>query len=110
MDQQAALRWVKRNIGQFGGDPDDVTIAGQSAGGVSVLAQLVSRGARGLFERAIVESGAFALKQQPLAQAEAFGETFANGGRAARTRRPTASATFRWPTSSTTFRRLPSRA
>ena len=77
MDQQKALRWVKHNIRQFGGNPDDVTIAGQSAGGVSVLAQMVSRGARGLFERAIVESGAFALTQQPLAQAEAFGETFA---------------------------------
>jgi para-nitrobenzyl esterase len=77
MDQQAALRWVKQNIRHFGGDPDDVTIAGQSAGGVSVLAHLVSRGSRGLFERAIVESGAFALTQQPLAQAEAFGESFA---------------------------------
>ena len=62
MDQQAALRWVERNIEQFGGDPDNVTIAGQSAGGLSVLAHLVSRGSRGLFQRAIVQSGAFALK------------------------------------------------
>jgi para-nitrobenzyl esterase len=77
MDQQAALRWVKHNIGQFGGDPDRVTIAGQSAGGVSVLAQLVSPGARGLFQRAIVQSGAFALNQLPLADAEAFGRSFA---------------------------------
>ena len=77
MDQQAALRWVKHNIRQFGGNPNDVTIAGQSAGGVSVLAQMISRGSRGLFDRAIVESGAFALTQQPLAQAEVFGETFA---------------------------------
>jgi para-nitrobenzyl esterase len=77
MDQQAALRWVKHNITHFGGNPHDVTIAGQSAGGVSVLAQLVSRGARGLFQRAIVESGAFALQQQPLAQAEAGGQAFA---------------------------------
>jgi para-nitrobenzyl esterase len=77
MDQQAALRWVQRNIRQFGGDPHNVTIAGESAGGTSVLAQMVSRGSRGLFQRAIIESGAFALNQQPLAPAEANGETFA---------------------------------
>jgi para-nitrobenzyl esterase len=77
MDQQAALRWVQRNIAQFGGDPHNVTIAGQSAGGLSVLAQLVSPGARGLFQRAIVQSGAFALTQQPLAAAEAAGEKLA---------------------------------
>jgi para-nitrobenzyl esterase len=77
MDQQAALRWVQRNIAQFGGDPRNVTIAGQSAGGLSVLAQLVSPGARGLFQRAIVQSGTFALTQRPLATAEAAGQTFA---------------------------------
>jgi para-nitrobenzyl esterase len=77
MDQQAALRWVQHNIGRFGGNPHDVTIAGQSAGGVSVLAHLVSRGSRGLFQRAIVQSGAFALTQQPLADAEAAGQAFA---------------------------------
>ena len=77
MDQQAALRWVQRNIARFGGDPRNVTIAGQSAGGLSVLAQLVSPGARGLFQRAIVQSGTFALNQRPLATAETAGETFA---------------------------------
>jgi para-nitrobenzyl esterase len=77
MDQQAALRWVRQNIARFGGNPHNVTIAGQSAGGLSVLAQMVSRGARGLFQRAIVQSGAFALHQQSLAQAEAAGEAFA---------------------------------
>jgi para-nitrobenzyl esterase len=77
MDQQAALRWVQRNIARFGGDPGNVTIAGQSAGGLSVLAQMVSPGARGLFARAIVQSGTFALNQQPLATAETAGQTFA---------------------------------
>jgi para-nitrobenzyl esterase len=77
MDQQAALRWVQRNIAHFGGDPGNVTIAGQSAGGLSVLAQMVSPGARGLFQQAIVQSGTFALNQRPLATAEAADETFA---------------------------------
>jgi para-nitrobenzyl esterase len=77
MDQQAALRWVHRNIHAFGGNPKNVTIAGQSAGGLSVLAQVASPGARGLFERAIIQSGDFALKQTPLAAAEAAGEAFA---------------------------------
>jgi para-nitrobenzyl esterase len=77
MDQQAALRWVQNNIGEFGGDSDNVTIAGQSAGGLSVLAHLVSPGSRGLFPRAIVQSGAFAPTQQPLSSGEAFGEAFA---------------------------------
>jgi len=77
MDQQAALRWVQDNVSQFGGDPHNVAIAGQSAGGLSVLAQLVSVGARGLFQRAIIQSGTFALNQQPLATAEATGEAFA---------------------------------
>lgn len=78
MDQQAALRWVKHNIARFGGNPHNVTIAGQSAGGLSVLAHLVSPSSRGLFQRAIVESGAFALNQVSLSQAEAFGKTFAD--------------------------------
>jgi para-nitrobenzyl esterase len=77
MDQQAALRWVQRNIRQFGGDPHNVTIFGESAGGLSVLSQLDSPGAHGLFQRAIVQSGAYNLTQTPLATAEAAGEAFA---------------------------------
>jgi para-nitrobenzyl esterase len=57
MDQIAALQWVKRNIAAFGGDPDNVTIFGFSAGGVSVHSLLASPLARGLFHKAIVESG-----------------------------------------------------
>ena len=77
MDQQAALRWVRDNIAHFGGDPHNVTIAGQSAGGLSVLAQMVSPGSRGLFAKAIIQSGSFALNQRLLADAEGAGEAFA---------------------------------
>ncbi|WNS46046.1 carboxylesterase family protein [Paenibacillus sp. MMS20-IR301] len=59
LDQQAATRWVKRNIAAFGGDPDNITIGGQSAGGGSVMSQLTSPQNEGLFQRAIVQSGIF---------------------------------------------------
>jgi para-nitrobenzyl esterase len=57
MDQIAALKWVRQNIAAFGGDPNNVTIFGFSAGGVSVHSMLASPMARGLFQKAIVESG-----------------------------------------------------
>lgn len=57
LDQQAALRWVRRNILAFGGDPNNITIFGESAGGISVCLQLVSPKAAGLFQRAINQSG-----------------------------------------------------
>jgi para-nitrobenzyl esterase len=57
MDQQAALRWVKQNIGGFGGDPHNVTIFGESAGGASVCDQVASPTANGLFERGISVGG-----------------------------------------------------
>lgn len=56
-DQQAALRWVQRNAHAFGGDPRNVTVAGESAGGMSVCAQLTSPTATGLFSKAIMQSG-----------------------------------------------------
>lgn len=56
-DQQAALRWVHDNIGAFGGDPAKVTIAGESAGGMSVCDHLVAPGSTGLFRAAIIQSG-----------------------------------------------------
>jgi len=95
MDQQAALRWVQSNIAHFGGDAGKVTLFGESAGGLSVLSQLASPGAKGLFSRAIVESGTYALTTTPLATAEAAGESFATAA-AVRTRAQRASAAFRW--------------
>ena len=87
MDQQAALRWVQQNIRQFGGNPRNVTIFGESAGGLSVLSQLVSPAARGLFTKAIIESGSYSLLQPSLATAEASGEAFAaKAGCASQTR------------------------
>ncbi len=76
-DQQAALKWVRRNIRAFGGDPDNVTIFGESAGGLSTFVNLVSPTAHGLFHRAIVESGAYMQTQPTLAQTEATGTRFA---------------------------------
>jgi para-nitrobenzyl esterase len=77
MDQQAALRWVQANIAAFGGNSGNVTIFGQSAGGDSVVSQLTSPTAAGLFQRAIVESGSYNLTPPTLAQSEAYGAAFA---------------------------------
>lgn len=57
MDQIAALQWIQKNISEFGGDPNNVTIFGESAGGVSVQSLLTIPAAKGLFQKAIVESG-----------------------------------------------------
>ena len=58
LDQIAALKWVRRNIRQFGGDPERITIAGQSAGAMSVLTLMTSPESAGLFDKAIIQSSA----------------------------------------------------
>ncbi|WP_041616839.1 carboxylesterase family protein [Spirosoma linguale] len=74
MDQIAALQWVKQNIARFGGDPANVTIAGQSAGSMSVNALVASPLAKNLFTKAIAESGAnFSRPAATLGQAEEAG-------------------------------------
>ncbi|MDG3937992.1 carboxylesterase family protein [Pseudomonas aeruginosa] len=73
LDQQAALKWVQTNIGNFGGDSKNVTIFGESAGGHSVLAQLASPGAKGLFSKAIVQSGAYSIVQPTIEAANDYG-------------------------------------
>lgn len=79
LDQVAALQWIKRNIGAFGGDPGKVTIMGQSAGSVSVALLQIDPLAKGLFQRAVGMSGApfgEMLAPRPLADAEQAGQAF----------------------------------
>ena len=81
LDQQAGTRWVKRNIEAFGGDPNNITIGGQSAGGGSVCSQLSCPDNEGLFQKAVIMSGMFAgvydeRRRQNFEEAQAQGEKF----------------------------------
>jgi para-nitrobenzyl esterase len=77
MDQRASLRWVKRNIRRFGGDPGNVTIYGQSAGAGGVCNLLAMPSAKGLFAKAIVESSPCTNPRNTLAAGEEAGQRFA---------------------------------
>jgi para-nitrobenzyl esterase len=78
VDQRAALRWIGLNIAAFGGDPANVTLAGNSAGAESTSMHLVSPGSRGWFHRAILQSGHGLMRARTLLEAEAQGEAFAH--------------------------------
>lgn len=75
LDQVMALRWVKENIGAFGGDPKNVTVFGESAGAMSIACLMVMPGAKGSFEKSILESGVGSTAV-PLAAGNAAGEQF----------------------------------
>lgn len=79
-DQVALLRWVKNNIEKFGGNPNEVTIAGHNTGSSSVDLLMISKAAQGLFKRAIVESGAntapFSVQIDPIKNAKRYAELY----------------------------------
>jgi para-nitrobenzyl esterase len=76
LDQLAALRWVRDHIAAFGGDPDAITVMGESAGAVSVANLLAMPAARGLFQRAILQSGASGLSPPTRDDANAFTDAY----------------------------------
>jgi para-nitrobenzyl esterase len=93
LDQQLALKWVKRNIAAFGGDPGNVTLGGQSAGSIDTEASVASPLADGLFQRAIFES--VVLDGTPLPAAEKIGADFAEAAGCGRGATPDVAACLR---------------
>jgi para-nitrobenzyl esterase len=79
MDNIAALKWVKANVSAFGGDPANVTVFGESAGGILVNDLMASPSAKGLFAKAISESGFGRIPGLPMAEAEKVGVAYASG-------------------------------
>lgn len=77
LDQIAALKWIRENIAAFGGDPDNITVFGQSAGCMSTQTLVTSPLAKGLIAKAILQSGVGLGFDYPLAEAEQAGEEFA---------------------------------
>lgn len=82
MDQQEALRWVRMNVRGFGGDPDRVTLWGESAGGMSTLIHMSSPTSRGLFSKVIMESNPAGYQYLTKDYLAKFGDAVAGKARA----------------------------
>jgi para-nitrobenzyl esterase len=110
LDIIAGLKWIQKNVGAFGGDPTRVTLGGQSAGAMAVHALVASPHARGLFQRAIAESGPITATTFPaLTEGEAVGRTLATakGAKSAADLRMTSPDSLRAPVENAPFQPRP---